>query len=131
MRRECKCGKTDLKILAVIPMADKDTVRYENLVKAAAWAAMRETFPAIEEGLMTGPIRLTAKFYFQIPPSRQRRLKEGDLHSQKPDLSNCVKAIEDGMNEVVYTDDSQVTQHVTGKFWSLTPRAEIEVETLL
>ena len=127
MRRECKCGKTDLKILAVIPMADKDTARYENLVKAAAWSAMRD---AKIDGLLTGPVRLTASFYFLIPASR-KKLKEGNLHSQKPDLSNCTKSIEDGMNETVYADDSQVTQHVTGKFWSLTPRAEIEVETLL
>jgi len=40
---------------------------------------------------------LVLRFYVPIPESRKKKLKEGDPHSQKPDLDNCIKsALEHG-----------------------------------
>ena len=44
------------------------------------------------------------------------------------DLSNYVKAIEDGLNKIVWKDDSLIVHEETDKFYSENPRIEIEVE---
>lgn len=81
------------------------------------------------EGLLSGGLKAVTRFYFAIPKSRQKKLKEGDPHTQKPDASNCLKSVEDGLNKVLYGDDSQIWQVTVSKHWSNMPRAEIEVES--
>ncbi|MDN8078303.1 endodeoxyribonuclease RusA [Burkholderia multivorans] len=83
------------------------TERYENLVKIAARAAMRDDEP------YAGPVRLIVDIGVPIPASwsekRQRAAAAGAIGAtKKPDADNVVKALKDGMNGVVYGDDGQV-----------------------
>ncbi|MBO0887480.1 RusA family crossover junction endodeoxyribonuclease [Candidatus Bathyarchaeota archaeon] len=82
-------------------------------------------------GDRTDAVRLVADFYFRIPASRQRKLAEGQFHTQRPDLDNCLKSIKDGLNQVAWHDDCCVVEIHAKKLWTHgEPRAEITVESL-
>lgn len=66
-------------------------------------------------------------------PSRYdgcKKLHPGDYHTQKPDRDNLDKAINDGMNGVVFPDDCIICDGQIRKFWANEGRAEIVVESL-
>ena len=56
---------------------------------------------------------------FSVPQSYSKRKREACLsgetkHTKKPDLDNVAKAIIDGMNGIIFKDDSQIINlHVT------------------
>lgn len=87
----------------------KRSLGYQERV---AWAARAARIPG-----MQGDIRLTARFYF-------RNKKHGDL-------SNLVKAIEDGLQYArVLDNDKQIRWYgeTTGIYYDGQERAEIEIE---
>ncbi|MCA8502179.1 RusA family crossover junction endodeoxyribonuclease [Burkholderia multivorans] len=101
------------------------TERYENLVKIAARAAMRDDEP------YAGPVRLIVDIGVPIPASwsekRQRAAAAGAIGAtKKPDADNVVKALKDGMNGVVYGDDGQVVNLWVSKRYATTPGVRIE-----
>ncbi|MDN7476153.1 RusA family crossover junction endodeoxyribonuclease [Burkholderia multivorans] len=101
------------------------TERYENLVKIAARAAMRDDEP------YAGPVRLIVDIGVPIPASwskkRQRAAAAGAIGAtKKPDADNVVKALKDGMNGVVYGDDGQVVDLWVSKRYATTPGVRIE-----
>jgi len=101
------------------------TARYENLVKLAAQQAMQGRAP------VDGPLRLTVHAFFSIPASwsaKKRAAAVGKPVIKKPDASNILKAIEDGMNGVVYIDDAQCAILRASKSYAEQPRVEIVVE---
>src|SRR5882724_10145852 len=82
-------------------------------------------------GRTSGAVGLTARFYFPVAKSREKRIEEGQRHCQRPDLDNCIKSIKDGLNGVAWNDDCCVCEVVASKHWThLAPRAEITVEEL-
>jgi Holliday junction resolvase RusA-like endonuclease len=87
----------------------QETVRYENLVMMQAMQAMQDRPPVdIDVGLMFVAV-------FLVPDSwsakkRAAALADEIRPTKKPDLSNIQKALEDGMNAVVFKDDSQITE---------------------
>ena len=86
----------------------------------------------IERGI---PVELLCRFYFPVPKSDKkllRRVQEGELvfHVIKPDLSNCIKFIEDCWNDFVFHDDAQIVRISALKYYSLEPRTGITVATL-
>lgn len=107
----------------------KTTRDYERLVAKAASLAKPYECPVSE------PVNLQVKAYFPIPKSwtKTRRAMALDgrlMHVSKPDGSNILKSIEDGLNGVIYQDDSQiVTSHIE-KHYSDTPRVEVTVATI-
>jgi Holliday junction resolvase RusA-like endonuclease len=132
VQRVCRCGSQDMNYLTSIPMTETETKRYENQVSSIA----RETLLAAgSETLLVGALTLTARFYFLIPQGRRlppeskskMALREGDAHTQKPDLDNCFKSLLDGLNKVIIADDAQIHRLTGEKFWSLMPRAEVEI----
>ena len=88
-----------------------------------AWAdllkiAGRQVFRAP----LMGAVVIEAQFFLPVPPSvgkaeRLRRL--GTPHVQKPDLKNLIAGLEDGLNKIAWTDDSQIAGYRNcGKYWA-------------
>lgn len=78
----------------------------EQVAKLAAYAMMGH--PPMQHG-----VELQVTVYLQVPDTWARWKRDASLERMivptvKPDLSNVVKSIEDGMNKVVYLDDSQI-----------------------
>lgn len=118
-RNDCpRCGKTLWVSAYSVQYTPKETKEYETSVG---------TFAGVNEPLVV-PAVLTVTAYFQIAESRKKKLSERDIHCQRPDASNVLKSIEDGMNRVVVRDDSLFHELHVYKRWSATPRAEVEVE---
>ncbi|MDR8105562.1 RusA family crossover junction endodeoxyribonuclease [Burkholderia cenocepacia] len=102
------------------------TERYENLVKMAARAAMRSAAP------YAGPIRLIVHIGLPIPSSWSAKKQEAAAAgaigaTKKPDWSNVVKSIEDGLNGIVYVDDAQIIDGWVSKRYSCSPGVRVEV----
>ena len=83
------------------------TEKYEARVALFAQQAMAG------RPVMAGPVALSVTALFPIPTSwpkkRQAAARAGtEQHTKRPDADNCAKAILDGLNGVVWKDDSQV-----------------------
>jgi Holliday junction resolvase RusA-like endonuclease len=106
------------------------TRTYETLIKDAARQAM-----GVSEPLDT-PVSLYLYIRVPMPASATKKRLEaiasGDEKPiKKPDASNILKSVEDGMNGVVYKDDSQIINiHVT-KVYSSQPGVDICVKECL
>lgn len=84
---------------------------------------------------LAGPVRLTATFYFSCPRSEERkRNPQPERWSQHAkDLDNCLKAIGDAGNAVLWADDRQIAEIVARKRIAAqgqSPRTEITVEAI-
>jgi Holliday junction resolvase RusA-like endonuclease len=97
----------------------KKTHDYESEVAMMAKAAMGSSDP------LETPVAVFVHVTFPIPQSYSKKRTEACLngserHTKRPDLDNCVKAITDGMNGIVYQDDSQITSiHATKVYGSI------------
>ena len=106
------------------------TENYEARVALFAQQAMAG------QSIIEGPVALSVTALFPIPPSwpkkRQAAARAGtEQHTKKPDLDNVLKAIKDGMNGVVWKDDSQVcVLRECRKGFSDTPRVVVAVEPI-
>lgn len=102
------------------------TRRYEDVVRqqaAVAWAGR----PLIPRGTA---ITMRLVSFRAIPKSMPKRdrvlVARGELFpTTKPDLSNLVKSVEDGLNSVVYEDDSCIVERVESKRYDVVPRVEL------
>ena len=106
------------------------TRTYEALIKDAARQAMGGSEP------LETPVSLYLYIRVPIPASatkkRLQAIADGsEKPIKKPDASNILKSVEDGMNGVVYHDDSQIINiHVT-KVFSSEPGVDICVKECL
>jgi len=86
-----------------------------------------------------GPAVLGCVFYLAIPKSwpekKKQQARDGLIRPMAvgdPDVSNLIKAIEDGCEGVLWTNDTTVVDYgtvdglPTGKRYSDTPRVEVE-----
>lgn len=105
-RRTGKGGKV---YLAQITPAK--TIRYESDVALFAAQAMAG------RPLLDGPLWMTVVALFQRPKAHERMKPAPVWVTKKPDSSNVLKAIEDGMNGVVYGDDSLVASSEIKRRW--------------
>lgn len=93
----------------------KRNVEYRQRVQASALAAMRGSEP------FEGAIAATVRLYRKI--KRTARLFG--------DVDNHLKAIFDGLNQIVFVDDAQIVRCLVEKFTDKArPRAEIEIAEL-
>jgi len=106
------------------------TRTYETLIKDAAIEAMGASEP------LETPVSLYLYIRVPIPKSCTKKRLEAissgsEKPTKKPDASNILKSVEDGMNGVVYHDDSQIINiHVT-KVYSSLPGVDICVKECL
>jgi len=81
-----------------------ETVNYEALVKMCALEASRPDLP------MESAVGVVLTIHVERPRSAPKRVR---YPVKRPDADNVVKSILDGMNGILYRDDSQV---VTGRW---------------
>jgi Holliday junction resolvase RusA-like endonuclease len=83
-----------------------ETVRWENAVKVFA----RDAGITLTDGVFSVDVMVARA----VPKSWSKKKKatalEGYYAPGKPDLDNIIKAVLDGLNGVVWHDDSQVAQ---------------------
>lgn len=108
----------------------KKTKDYEAIVRDAASDAMDYESP------FEGALFLSVDVYFPIPKSYTKRDKEAaesgrKKPAKKPDIDNLIKTAMDGLNEVVFHDDKQVTHLQACKKYSYEPRMEITVREVV
>ena len=90
------------------------TARYEQRVRAAALRVMDGSPP------LEGPIALRLMFNMEVPKSWPKK-KRADAFSGKvlpisrPDIDNICKCVIDGLNGVLFKDDSQITDLIASK----------------
>ena len=85
---------------------------------------------------MTGPVRVSCEFAFERPKSHfgsgknAGKLKSSApvYHTQKPDIDNLVKFVNDCLNGVAYRDDSQIVMIHADKVWGEQARTEVWLE---
>jgi Holliday junction resolvase RusA-like endonuclease len=70
---------------------------------------------------------------FTIPESYSKKRLEACLngsekHTKKPDLDNVVKCVIDGMDKIVFDNDSQITSIHATKVYGEVPKVEVMVK---
>lgn len=101
------------------------TVAYEGLVALAGQTAMCGAPP------YAGAVSLEITAVFPIPESWSKRRKaDAHWHTSKPDQDNIAKAVGDGLNGVVWKDDSQIASSKVLKVYGETPGLHVVVEAL-
>lgn len=84
------------------------------------WEAKQQITECIEE-----PIAIDINFCFERPKSHfgtgknLKKLKPSAprLHTQKPDIDNCIKFVLDCLNGHAFKDDKQIFSISANKFW--------------
>ena len=102
----------------------KKTVDYEQIVRQTAAQAMGPT------ELLETPVAVYLYIRLPIPKSYPRKRLEACLKglerpTKKPDIDNLAKSVLDGINGVIWRDDSQIVSlHVT-KVYSTQPGVDV------
>lgn len=102
------------------------TIAFEGRVGFAGSQAMAGE-PPVE-----GALCLSVDVRLPIPASWSRKRQEeaalGRIRpTSRPDVDNFIKGVADGLNGIVWKDDSQVVELRATKFYSLTPRVDVLV----
>lgn len=102
------------------------TVSYEGLVAHSAKVAMAG------EPLIDGPASVRLEIVCQVPASwsqkKRRAALSGTVYpTTKPDIDNVEKAIFDGLNGVVWSDDVQVVEVAKRKRYGDVPGVNVTV----
>lgn len=106
----------------VLTSANRALKPWRKLVAAEADVAT-----PCNNGRITGPVRLTANFYF-APPKKMPKDRTG--MTTKPDIDKLIRGIADALTGVLYLDDSQIVETRALKLYGLPERVEIELEYL-
>lgn len=105
---------------------DRDTEQHE----AALQAIVLRQMPVPLEGA----VRITVRAIFKVPESWSAKKKASHLwrpHTARPDLSNVVKHLEDGLNRIAWVDDSAIAEYgPCAKVWGDRDETILIVEPL-
>jgi Holliday junction resolvase RusA-like endonuclease len=102
------------------------TKNYESDVGMMAKAAIGASEPL--EGALEAFIYVT----FPVPASYSKKrteacLSDSEKHTKKPDLDNVVKSVIDGMDKIVFENDSQITSIHATKVYGEVAKVEVIV----
>jgi Holliday junction resolvase RusA-like endonuclease len=125
-RNHCqKCGNKNLYFVANVPYTPAEQKEYEKFAAMCAQQGMQG------QDKFVGAVSVHCDFWFEIPKSRLKKLKDGDWHLQRPDVDNCKKSVLDACNLLVWADDCTIAQISATKRWTTgMPRTEVRVESL-
>lgn len=103
------------------------TVNYETLIK--------ELFIISRQKKLEGMLKMELDCYFKIPKKTSKVKTTKMLNDEirpvvRPDIDNIIKIICDGLNGLAYKDDSQIVDIDAGKYYSDTPRVEINIMSI-
>jgi Holliday junction resolvase RusA-like endonuclease len=79
---------------------------------------------------LEGALSVGISFYFAMPKSWSAKKKSAmnmKYHTQKPDLTNLVKMLEDALNGVIWQDDSQISELMVKKRWGVEGCTEVSI----
>ena len=84
---------------------------------------------------ITAPIAVHLNFYFTPPKSYSKKRIQAieskeELFTKHLDLDNLVKAVTDGMNGVMYKDDSQIIGLTAGKHYGKKDYVDVKVQII-
>lgn len=113
----------------IVTESNRSVASWQQLVRAGASQAIGR-LPEAERLLLASGVRLTIAFYLPRPKKFSKR---GAFvhHLTKPDVDRLCRAILDALTSVAYTDDKQVTEMITGKYYTAIgapARVDIAVE---
>lgn len=121
-------GRPRFSTLGKYPVAftPEKTKKYEYEVGMMAKAAMGASKAL--EGALEAFIYVT----FPVPASYSKKrteacLNETEKHTKKPDLDNVVKSVIDGMDKIVFLNDSQITSIHATKVYGEIAKVEVMV----
>ena len=82
---------------------------------------------------LQGAIKAEITAYFPIPESiskkkKEQLLKNYEKHTKKPDIDNVVKSVFDALNNLAFTDDSNIIELKAKKLYSDKPRVELHLK---
>lgn len=105
----------------------KETVSYEEHVRMSYLNTVGS-----EKRIGNGIIKATINAFYSVPKSVSKKKKALMIGGQirpgkKPDCDNIAKAVLDALNKIAYDDDKQIVELVVNKWYSLTPRVEVEL----
>jgi Holliday junction resolvase RusA-like endonuclease len=105
---------------------DKQTLDYETQIKFFAAEAMGSTDP------LETPVSVFLYIRHAVPQSYSKKRTEACLSGseqpcKKPDIDNIAKTYLDGMNGVVFKDDTQVIDLHVKKVYSAVPGVDVMI----
>ncbi|MDP3869156.1 RusA family crossover junction endodeoxyribonuclease [Phenylobacterium sp.] len=108
---------------------DPKSRKYEDSVAEVAAQAMAGRTPFV--GALSASYRFRLPIPTSYPKWRREAMAAGEIApTTKPDLSNMLKAMEDGMNGVVFVDDCQIVRTFLTKIYHPTPGVDVRVAPL-
>jgi crossover junction endodeoxyribonuclease RusA len=113
----------------IVTDSNRGVASWQQLVREGASRAIHER-PEPDRVLLASGVRLTIAFYLPRPKKYGKR---GAFvhHLTKPDVDRLCRAILDALTAVAYSDDKQVTELITGKYYAgidAPARVDIAVE---
>ena len=101
-----------------------ETATFENLIKIL-FSSKHMSHATTEK-----PVKIEIKAFFRPPNNfskKKMQLIQGDEYPicKKPDCSNIIKVVEDGLNGIAFYDDKQIIDTSCRKFYSNRERTEI------
>jgi Holliday junction resolvase RusA-like endonuclease len=125
-RSRIASGRSGHQFVAVY--TDAETRNYEAMLRYAGEQAMKN---AGFDGPLDCPLRVRVTAVFPIPQSwsgkKQGQARDGMVRPTiKPDWENIAKTL-DGVNGIVWRDDSLVIEGVVRKFYGSNPMLKVEV----
>ncbi|HET8685637.1 MAG TPA: RusA family crossover junction endodeoxyribonuclease [Methanosarcina sp.] len=105
------------------------TRKHEDIIRQAGIESMNGLEPLLV------PLRVVIECFMPIPKSISKKDRQGMIdgticHTKRPDLDNLAKVI-DGLNGIVWKDDSQIVRLVVTKRYAENPRTEILIEQFI
>ena len=105
------------------------TRNYEQTVRLEYERQVGQCFPA------DAALAMEIAIYKRIPKGMTKRNRERVAAKElrpgkKPDVSNVIKSVEDGLNGVAYHDDNQIVDQRGIEWYDETPRVEVQISVI-